>query len=144
MKTNHYKGLRGWTSETRLANGWEVVTMKRANGKVSAIPRKGEHGEDGSFSFVMGQDRSFVAAESTGKATEKEIKKVHEAGLRELWNRHPDAFRREIRVTFNDGDTIETWFNAPDEETVIKYYVGQPFEKSDETMHTAKRVEFLD
>jgi len=51
---------------------------------------------------------------------------------------------RAIRVTFDDGQTLETDINGTDDE-IRAYYIGQPFEyDEDEPCHIATAVEFLD
>ena len=50
---------------------------------------------------------------------------------------------RPIKVWFDDGDFVETSINGTRED-IFKYYVGQQFEKSDETLHMALSVEFLE
>ena len=53
-----------------------------------------------------------------------------------------DVRRREIKVIFDDGDYLYSGINGTKEE-VKKYYIGQSFEKADETTHKAIRVLFL-
>ncbi len=50
---------------------------------------------------------------------------------------------RPICVRFNDGDYLSTNINGTNQE-ILKHYVGNDFEKSDETTHYAISVEFLD
>jgi hypothetical protein len=57
-----------------------------------------------------------------------------------------DPFKkmRYIRVTFNDGDVLETQINGTKKE-VEDHYLKHNFVKSDEkTMHHGIKVEFLD
>jgi hypothetical protein len=50
--------------------------------------------------------------------------------------------KQPIKVTFDDGDWLETWINGTEEE-IRAYYIGTRFTKHDETFHTALTVEFL-
>ena len=53
---------------------------------------------------------------------------------------------RSIRVTYDDGDTMETNINGTDAE-IIAYYVGVKFNVGlgpDDNIKTAVAVEFLD
>jgi hypothetical protein len=52
---------------------------------------------------------------------------------------------RAIRVTFSDGDSVETSINGTDEE-IKRYYLGQQFNVGsggEDRMVTATAVEFL-
>lgn len=57
--------------------------------------------------------------------------------------------RRSIRVTFADGNSLETEINGTEDE-IRRYYVGQPFNFGDTDAHPADNlqcataVEFLD
>ena len=53
-----------------------------------------------------------------------------------------DVRRREIKVSFDDGDYLFTTINGTRDE-IRRYYLGQDFEKFDETTHKATRVLFL-
>lgn len=57
--------------------------------------------------------------------------------------------RRYVRVTFSDGDSLETWINGT-EATVRDYYLNNWFNHGDTEAHPADkmvrgvRVEFLE
>ena len=54
--------------------------------------------------------------------------------------------RRVIRVTWNDGDTTETWINGSEAE-ILSYYVGREFNCGrgcDDLMKIGSKVEFID
>jgi hypothetical protein len=59
--------------------------------------------------------------------------------------RDPDrkvSRRRFVHVLFDDGQAIGTTINGTKDE-IESYYIGQEFEKSDETIHKATKVEFI-
>lgn len=54
-----------------------------------------------------------------------------------------------VRVTFADGNTIETWINAPNQQYVIDYYTKNEFQFGDtescprDNLQRGINVEFL-
>jgi hypothetical protein len=50
---------------------------------------------------------------------------------------------RTVTVYFSDGDTITTDINGTD-DTIANYYLGRPFELSEDRSATALLVHFLD
>lgn len=59
------------------------------------------------------------------------------------YNLHPSLRMRSIVVMYDDNDYIETQINGTDED-INHHYVGNSFEKRDETTHKAVKVYFLD
>ena len=51
--------------------------------------------------------------------------------------------RREIKVTYDDGDILETWINGTEPE-IREHYIGHRVEITEHTFHTAVSVEFTD
>jgi len=50
-----------------------------------------------------------------------------------------------VKVTFENGDTIETWMNGTKEE-IVSYYVGNKFNLGvvEDNMQIAVSVEFME
>lgn len=141
MKTEVYKGSLGWIAETKnTLSGWKITTMVRLDGNIACEARKGKFTENGGFIYFPKGNPEILLCISTDKATQQAVEFCHSEGLIVLFRRHPEAFRQSIRVLFNDGDDLETWFNGT-EEMINQYYIGQSFEKEDETTHVATKVE---
>jgi len=53
--------------------------------------------------------------------------------------------RQYFKVTFSDGDTIETWMSGTKEE-ITAYYVGNKFNLGsvEDNIQTAVSVEFME
>lgn len=83
--TRIYKGYNGWVGRTSVDNidgaDYEIVTMKRSNGKLWSNAQKGKN-ENGIFSFmVFGDDNTSLIETNPAKVTEKVVSEQHDKAI---------------------------------------------------------------
>lgn len=83
--TRIYKGYNGWVGRTSVNNvdgaDYEIVTMKRSNGKLWSNAQKGKN-ENGIFSYmVFGDDNTSLIETKPAKVTEKAVSEQHEKAI---------------------------------------------------------------
>jgi hypothetical protein len=83
--TRIYKGYRGWVGRTSVdnvdGNDYEIVTMKRSNGKLWSNAQKGKN-ENGIFSYmVFGDENTSLIETNPAKVTEKVVSEQHDKAV---------------------------------------------------------------
>jgi|GEM_PF-5026855 len=93
MPITHYsKGIRGRQGETIIGN-WRLCTMRRSSGRIICNAFECEKIDGRSFTYSpLDCAQHDDLAVSTKRATEHEIRRVHEAGLAAFREREPEVW----------------------------------------------------
>lgn len=96
---NHFSnGWKGETTTAETGEGWQITTLKRANGLITSTATVIEVMENGCISWTFGA-KSITLLSETAKATEKKITEMHLKSV-ELFKVHPDYLEQAQKPVY--------------------------------------------
>lgn len=96
---NHFSnGWKGETTTAETGEGWQITTLKRANGLITSTATVIEVMENGCISWTFGA-KSITLLSETAKATEKKISEMHLEAI-EIFKTHPDYIEQSQKPVY--------------------------------------------
>lgn len=110
ISKSHYGSNRAESMTEPNANGqaWQITTTKATGGRVVCSAVLGQLAND-MFSYVLGDAKRLTLAQTNGRATEKNIRETHEAGLAKFAEIEQEETKKPVyvleigQVFFTDG-----------------------------------------
>ena len=134
----YYRERNKWESIKEGFNIGDKVQLKRKNNKIGIVKSIFKGDKDKNGKDIKYLDVEFEDGTKEGRPA-SDFKKVNES-INEDYEWHGPV----AKVTFDNGDVIETAINGTDEE-IKSYYMGKTFNlgKEEDDMHKAVKVEVI-